>query len=584
MLFRHSSKSVVPCPCVANNLSRERFSRRTAIGSSSRAVQIVASLPPIPTIHGFTFYEPSDPDEHYLVKFYGLLETMSSDELIFEHIIPFFKEQTDADLPKVKLSLVNYALDNTLRPSDSWKARFRKLDLVPKASKPGINGLQFRSLADTIDPTSPLFDLFFEDEDVFPEPGFFERHRDILVSCGIIRDLKPETVLDRVRTYSGSHKSMEKVSSKIKRILSLPLPSAFNLPPPLLKELKSLKWLPATSPSFDGCQLMTPGECRHADDKELVDRVLGVLEADMRPEWKVLFGWDKRIERQILTEQLEHSLALGLTDRVDRVLTYLRLFDDCRFLKQTPCVRSRHGEYLVAERLLLPGSILSQYNLIPYLDEVDPLFARKHVDLLRALDVRRRMSFTDVLRIQNDIVRDSRCDPLSDDDLNVVLALLEIATSLDSKEEDLSAMMIPDTEKRLRPRMDIVHGDRNVKGQVASFNFVHPKISPYLISCLDIETSLSRAIRLDIAYEDEEEDEYVPREKLSTTISDTLGRYPIDSTFGEFLANANDCGATQISWILDECSDGMYESSTLLDEELKGHQGPALFVFNDGGL
>ncbi|KAL8717029.1 MAG: hypothetical protein Q9225_005692 [Loekoesia sp. 1 TL-2023] len=561
---------------------KEHLSRMTAIEPSSRAIQIVSSLPPIPTIPSLTFYEPFDLHEQYLVDFYRLLENISPDELIFEHLMPFFKEQRDPTLAEVKLSLIHFALDNTSRPSDSWKARFCRLDLVPKASTPGISGLQFRSLADTVDPTAPLSDLFFENEDMFPEPGFFERHRDTLISCGIIRELTPEMLLKRAQTFAGSQKDMEEVSIKIKRMLSLPLPAAFPLLPASLEELRSLKWLPASSSSFEGFRLMSPADCRAADEKELVDKALGIVEADLNRNWKQLLGWDQTLKRPILTTQLERSLALGLNDRIDSVLTYLEKFDDCQFLKQVPCTLSRRGEYLLAERLLLPGSLISQFSLSPYLDEVDPSFAKKHTKLLRTLDIRRDISFSDVLRVQDDVLKATQSDPLSEENLNVVIALLEIATNLESEAKDLSKILIPDTERRLRPRMDIVHGDRNIKGRITSFNFVHPRISPDLVQRLDLEKSVSRAIRLDIEFEDEDEDEYVPREKLSTTISDTLGRYPIDSTFGEFLANANDCGATQISWILDDCAKGGYGSSTLLDEELKGLQGPALFVFNNG--
>lgn len=552
--------------------------------SSSRAVQIASSLPPVPTIPGLTFYEPSHSHEQYLVDFYNLLDKISHDELIFEHLMPFFREQGDETLAEVKLSLVNFALENTPRPSDSWKTQFCRLDLVPKASRSGISGLQFRPLADTIDPQSPLSDLFFEDEDVFPEPGFFERHRLMLVSCGIIRELTPEILLDRVQAFAGSQKDMEQVSIRVKLMLNLPLPVDFNLLPASLGELRGLKWLPASSPSFDGFQLMSPADCRASDEKKLVDKVLGIVEANVKPEWKGLLGWDQDIGQTVLTQQLKHSLALGAGGSIDQILTYLRKFGDCQFLKQTPCLLSGRGEYRLAERLLLPGSLLSRYSLSPFLDEVEPSFAKKHSALLTALNVRRDVGHEDILLVQDDLRSIMQSGPLSDEDLDVSVALLEIATYPGNKAKSLSALLIPDTEKKLRPRMDIVHGDRNVAGKVASFNFVHPRLSPDLIRRLDIEKSIARAIRLEIDFVDEDEDEYTPREKLSTTISDTLGRYPIESTFGEFLANANDCGATQISWILDDCATGVYESSTLLDEELKCLQGPALFCFNDGGL
>lgn len=561
---------------------KERMSRSTAIDSPSRAIQVISSIPPIPTIPGLTFYRPLGSHEQYLVDFYDLLDKVSYDELIFEHLLPFFKERNDPTLAEVKLGLVNFALENTSHPSDSWKARFCTLDLIPKASCPNICGLHFRPLSDTVDPTSPLSGLFFEDEDVFPEPGFFKRHRLMLVSCGIIRDLTPEVVMKRVQAFAGSQKDIEEVSSKVKRMLDSSLPADFTLPPASLKELRNLKWLPASGSSFDGFRLMLPGECRASDESDLVDNVLGIVKTNVKPEWKELLGWDKDIDQTVLIQQLRHSLVSQASDRIDQILTYLRRFGNCQFLQQIPCLLSRRGEYVLAERLLLPGSLLSRYSLSPYLDEMEPSFAKKHSALLTALNVRQEVGDEDVLLVQDDLRTVAQSGPLSDEDLDVAIALLEITTHSGSDTKVLTSVLIPDTEKRLRARVDVVCGDRNVAGKIASFNFVHPRLSPYLIQRLDIEKSIARAIRLEIDFEDEDEDEYTPREKLSTIISDTLSRYPIESTFGEFLANANDCGATEISWVLDECVGGSYESSTLLDEGLKCLQGPALFVFNDG--
>lgn len=70
-------------------------------------------------------------------------------------------------------------------------------------------------------------------------------------------------------------------------------------------------------------------------------------------------------------------------------------------------------------------------------------------------------------------------------------------------------------------------------------------------------------------------------EDILTVISDTLQRYPIKSTFKEYLANAEDSGgATKISWLLDRTQ---HPSRELISQELAECQGPALACFNDGG-
>lgn len=63
-------------------------------------------------------------------------------------------------------------------------------------------------------------------------------------------------------------------------------------------------------------------------------------------------------------------------------------------------------------------------------------------------------------------------------------------------------------------------------------------------------------------------------------IKDSLQRYPIDATFDEYLANAEDSGsATEIAWLIDW---GIYANSKVLTPELAAFQGPSLMSWNDG--
>lgn len=218
--------------------------------------------------------------------------------------------------------------------------------------------------------------------------------------------------------------------------------------------------------------------------------------------------------------------------------------------------------------------------MAPFLDEVDLLFAEKHLGLLDALDVRPQPALTNILEVQRELQPST--SRLSASGLNVAVSSLEIAIRL-CKLEELTEVLVPDTENVMRSLPDIVHGDQYVSGPIASFNHTHSALSTRIIQVLGVENALARATRLNIEFEDEDEDEYTPREKLTGVISDTLERYPIESTFNEYLANADDCGATKISWILDQCLKGPHDSLNLLTPELKPFQGPALFVHNDEG-
>ncbi len=78
------------------------------------------------------------------------------------------------------------------------------------------------------------------------------------------------------------------------------------------------------------------------------------------------------------------------------------------------------------------------------------------------------------------------------------------------------------------------------------------------------------------------DDEFDQREDVATGIADTLDRYTIQSTFKEYLANADDCeSATELNWLLDERND--HPKQHLRTKELGDYQGPALLVYNNGG-
>ena len=288
-------------------------------------------------------------------------------------------------------------------------------------------------------------------------------------------------------------------------------------------------------------------------------------------------GWDQSVPKEVLFQQLDLCLKNLDYERVDSLLSNMES-GYITGLRSKPCILGSHGNYFPPDRVFLTGSRLTAHPLAPYLDEVDGGFAKKHANLLVALDVKSEPSIEDIQYVQG-ALEVSNEGQLSEKDLSIAIATLEVATLMGYEPSNFS---IPDRMSILRALPDIVYGDPNVNGGIANFNFTHARVSEDLIRRLGVENSFARAIRLEIDFEDEDEDEYAPREKLSNIIKDTLGRYPIETTFNEFLANADDAGATKISWTIDECGTGPYESQSLLTNELATFQGPALMVYNDG--
>ncbi|KAL9612094.1 MAG: hypothetical protein Q9204_008979, partial [Flavoplaca sp. TL-2023a] len=478
----------------------------TTIGTSTRAIRKIEGMPPIPSIPGLASFDPCDTHETNLLDFFDLVEQMPLLRLFFEHIVPHIDDEKNTDMAEAKLRLVNFILEKNMRPSDIFKSHFSKHKLVHCANFSGSDGIRFRLPATTVDPTSTVSNIFFDDEDVFPQPDFFRRHHEVLKGCGIVQVLSPEILIERVHIFASSSRDKQTLIVKVKQLFSLSLGAGFELSPTSLVRFRTLKWLPVLCPSSKDYQLVSPDSCRALDDKELVDLVLYIFESSVTPKWKVLLGWNRVIERGTLMKQLDKSLRQRSSRRVDETLAYLSSLGDCGILSQYPCILSSHGDYVLPDRVLLPGSLLSRYPLTPFLDEVEPSFARTHSQLLKELGIRQGITYDDLLRVQSMIVESSESSKLSNENLDTAISLLNISTRLQSDGKASSLLMIPDTNGKLLPRSEIVCGERNVTGQAASFSFVNPKISQDLVEYLRLESSYARATRLGIEIEDVDDD------------------------------------------------------------------------------
>ena len=287
-------------------------------------------------------------------------------------------------------------------------------------------------------------------------------------------------------------------------------------------------------------------------------------------------GWDQAIPNTVLLEQLDHIINGNDVPNLTRILPHLTAIPAEALCSKLIIVGSQ-GELFPPSNVFWPGITLKNHSLSPYLDRVDKKFAETLTELLSRLSVRAEPSVQDLRRIQDQIFEQG-AGVLSPEQLPVIIQTLEVAALLNGGPEVYSQLLVPDTRPNLVPITEIVHGDRSFSEK---FNFAHPQISEALLLHMGIESCFERATRLEIEIEDQDDDEYTPRETLETVITDTLSRYPVEATFNEYLANADDASATTISWILDEGSHS-YPSDALLTKELSQLQGPALFVHNDG--
>ncbi|KAL9099438.1 MAG: hypothetical protein Q9163_005063 [Psora crenata] len=562
-------------PLYAKSVGIEPYVHRTvqrcAIDRGQSSYELPDDLPSLPDLEGVSFYDLSDSAEKYIVQKLGLLQFITRDALLQFHLLPWLLNVSEASLTAAKAALVDWIMSNSLSSSEAWKELVRGHALIPMPSEGDTQA--YRCLKDLIDPASPYTELYFEEEKMFPAREFFNKHRAALRICGIGNGADSPTLpLDRARAFAR-HVADDRLVQKARCLFGVSVCS--NLPNEAIQEIRRLKWLPAESP-IGKLQMFAPNQCRGMAQRPLVDLVWGITKLNLAHGWEELLGWNEDIPHEILLKQLDRCIEQRDGAKIDRLLLHFGCHDYSA-LAEKPCILGTHGTYMLPCKVFSPGNALKLVSMIPYIDRVDPSFAKRHATLLTKLAVRVEPTVFDLQNVQAAILSNTGRQ-LDSEGLPIAIASLEVATQLSY---DPTQFLIPDTTMTLRRLADIVHGECVVSGEMAHFNFAHPSISVGLLRRLEVENAYQRAFRLNIEIEDEDEDEFTPREKLTTIICDTLGRYPIDTTFNEFLANADDAGAEKISWTIDNCPDGHFGALSLFTPELQSLQGPALIVYND---
>lgn len=541
---------------------------------------VPANLPPLPKIQDVAFFDLSARGEKSLAETFGLMATMSLEALLRDHLLPWALA-ADGRLNAVKDRLIDFIFTNhqSRSPSRSWIELIANQPIIPVLTGKDKLNRRHRCLVDLVRPQTLLSKLYFEDEDVIPDPDFFRKHETALNLCGIKSYPTWADLVGRIGHFSQRPQDAKELVEKIKVLLAMTPPPGFEADDSNIRRIQTLKWIPGLSALDTNLSLFSPQDCRGYDQRYLTSYVLGSTMFSPLGSWRKILGWDQPIHKSLLFRQLDICLERSEHEKVQYILLFLQPHEYSE-LQSKRCILGSHKDYWDASKVFLPNSLLSKYPMLPFIDEVDSLFAQRHKKLIEILKVQRQPSMADLIEVQKTL-QDS-APSLEESNLDIAINSLEVAIRLPNA-DDLTNMLVPDSQSVLRNVWDIVHGDRNVTGAVAAFHYTHPKISTNVIERLRIENALARATRLAIEFDDEDEDEYTLKEELTDTISDTLGRYPMESTFNEYLANADDCGATKISWILDECKREQYASKALLTPELEAFQGASLMVYNDGG-
>jgi sacsin len=557
----------------------------TSLSASKLSIGLLEGAISVPEIKNVQFLDARwSGYSRKLLSGLQLADCLSTLEVIEKHIIPAWKSGNSSSWGyscKEQVGALLLQQYSWLIPS-SQKA-LRTLDVVPVARINGERASKFAKPVELIDPSVPgLTDLFLNDEEAVPDQDFFLRFGMALKDCGLKTSLDEALVNLLIHCYANSDHGILEIQKCAHKLLESTCNWASPTGSPALRQLA---WIPTVD--HDGnLKLMAPEKCRGFRDPLLVSYQLPIFRRPVSVQWEGRLSWRDKLSKSVLFAQLIKGLQHDNRAVIDAVLSYINQEDMIRDfiddLKELRCILTTSGIFVKPSMVFQPTTSTTIKagceKLHPYLGNVDQKFWHDHRDLLIKLRIEKEPSIEDLLSVQD--ILESKGD-LEEADCVVAIEILRLASRF--PRASLANLKVLNKEMSLCPLQDISYHDLGHLNTVEKVNLTHPDIPFRTIDALGIELLSERMLKglLDIADIDDE-DEFEQKENVATRIIDTLDRYPVDATFREYLANADDTrSASKVSWLLDGRE---HPRKLLLTRELGSLQGPALLVHNDGGM
>jgi len=530
----------------------------------------------------FLVAESSSPTKELLLNL-GIAKCLGSVQIIQDCIIPAWKRGEAENWNScLKERIAAFILGNFSLLTPHIQAKLKTLPFVPVAQLDGTNTSRFGLAADLIDAKFyELKDLYFQDECIVPKQIFIRSFSAILIACDLKTAVDEAVVSSRVRCYAESTYLLSDRISFAERLLR----STCRWTSPVNKRLeliiRKLAWIPAADK--DGVQsLYSSHQCRSFRDRLLVSSQLPTLQFPISTEWEERLGWGNQLSDNVLLLQLAFGIDKKDRSIIDSVLNYIEqkgLSDPLAVqLKSLSCVVINCGVLVKPSLAFRPCEppFLGCERLQPYLGNVEHSFWKEHNKLLSRLEIRDQPHIDDLLEVQKTLEGKSTLD---EPDTNVAVEILNHAARF--PRATLNNLKVISEAGKFESLENICFDDHSPQKTKQQVTLTHPDILPSTIQKLGIIGLRERLVINMLDIENlEDEDEFDQREDVVTRIRDTLARYPVEATFREYLANADDAkGATKISWRLDLRN---HSCEKLLMPEMAILQGPALLVYNDG--
>jgi hypothetical protein len=547
----------------------------------------VPCVPDLPNVHFFDATLFSD-QELYRLLGYPIL---TDQKLLEQFIIENFESQ-DQFLRDALIEFIFDRLPLTGRPD--LVQRLSKVDFVKVCDKEGRIAITKLQPPRVIDRSSGIAELYFDDEQVFGSDAYGPngKYYQALRVLGMRRDFDADIATERLKTYDDpSRKNDDELYEKCGRLLTH------------LNSTKSLvdfnnEWLDLIKlPAIKSGKpvVLSPTECRPISDVQLVEGVLGIVEAHVEPFLATKFGWNSLLDPKVISSRIYVVASSPSSSDVQ-----LALFPVLEYLNN---IASREGGSLqiapyireidsnLGAKAWLPGSKKGLWStdhvffnraggFEPYMSDIPTIWSKKLETILRLLKIAQSPT-TDHLFAFLASVKSSQ--PLSEAHMNATIDALQRLES-NFQSAFLKTLLIPDVHGVLLSLNEFLPttAEGTPTDGAPHVHYAHSRVSHTLARKCGIPQFPGDIAEAQYRSGPDFFKEYIQEESIVNRITNTIKESSLWSSLNEFVANAEDCGtATKSHWILDS-EKSEFPSKTILCDELEEWQTPSLYFYNDG--
>ncbi|CUS15651.1 unnamed protein product [Tuber aestivum] len=518
-----------------------------------------------------------------LVSHLELFKCPSVSEILGDHVVPRIAE-TGASDDKRRMGFIEFAMDQFKSLSDEVQSTLSTKEIVP------VSAEKLRRPNDTVSGTY-VAALYFEEEKRSPIKSFDTVYHSALVCLGMPECITDEVILERIHSYSSSRRSPHDINDKVSTLFQSKPPTQ-----PPSKECMELCWIPAISLEGE-LGLFSALQCRSTTFQPLCNYSMPIMKSSIshrrEKEWEEWLGWDAEFTVEQMDKQLEGAKKNGDCRSLARLVEYwYKIYPPGRSLtvdtklelKSRKWIPGSSGQFFSPTEIFFAGA----EHLHPYYDDVSKRFLQEERNVeqfLTHIGVKLEPTFEQLKELQESIATE---EPLSTQDLKVALYIVEQVAERHNGKNDqnsISEFKAPDRDGVMRTFSKLTASGDDVPLFLADRLTPHPRIPESTIKKLGLPTVEDRILAS--LHDPGFEQDFSQKQSLMAAIRDTLQRYSVESTFSEYLANAEDCldekgkTATRIDWMIDHSTE--YPTEKLITKELEAAQGKALFCYNNGG-